>query len=98
MPYVGIVMSCHPRVGLSVQFEDQGMLVTNEDEWAWGASAELMQEEEQEALHGYAYAYPEVPEASAAGAAGAAHEQELEECPSSALGTGVLRTEGLPPA
>ena len=40
VPYIGIVKSCDPREGLYVQFdsyEDQEMLITNEDDWRWGS-------------------------------------------------------------
>ena len=40
VPYVGVVKSCDPREGLYVQFdsyEDQEMLITNEDDWRWGS-------------------------------------------------------------
>ena len=40
VPYIGIVKSCDPREGLCVQFdsyEDQEMLITNEDDWRWGS-------------------------------------------------------------
>jgi len=39
VPYLGVVNSCDPREGLYVKFEDYAdeMLITNEDDWRWGA-------------------------------------------------------------
>lgn len=39
VPYVGVVNSCDPREGLYVKFEGspEEMLITNEDDWRWGA-------------------------------------------------------------
>uniref|UniRef100_A0A7S4B1J1 Uncharacterized protein n=1 Tax=Chrysotila carterae TaxID=13221 RepID=A0A7S4B1J1_CHRCT len=39
VPYVGIVNSCDPREGLYVKFDGshEEMLITNEDDWRWGA-------------------------------------------------------------
>jgi len=39
VPYQGVVNSCDPREGLYVKFEGspEEMLITNEDDWRWGA-------------------------------------------------------------
>eukprot|EP00967_Tisochrysis_lutea_P046060 scaffold55903_cov36-Tisochrysis_lutea.AAC.1 len=39
VPYQGVVSSCDPREGLYVKFEGtpEEMLITNEDDWRWGA-------------------------------------------------------------
>ena len=39
VPYIGVVNSCDPREGLYVKFEGfpEEMLITNEDDWSWGA-------------------------------------------------------------
>ena len=39
VPYIGIVNSSDPREGLYVKFDDypEEMLITNEDDWRWGA-------------------------------------------------------------